>query len=89
MSDSFATQLAWASFIGWAFRQPEMREQFAADTGVAVNLPANAFEAAIDDATGHMDAVLEKFVEWATRTHYGLDYAPESYRDALARKKSK
>lgn len=69
--DAFST-LAWSAFVNWAWDSQDLREEFHAATGVAPN---------------RADRVAaEHFVEWATREHYGLEYAPRAYQQALLEK---
>lgn len=76
--------VAWRDFILWAAGQPEMLRQFREATGRTLDDPSRQpIEAAIDDATGKADDDRRAFVEWVTRTHWGLEYAPEAYRQEL------
>lgn len=75
---------AWRGFIAWAIKQPEMREQFTAETGHQWPSAAkNGLEAMIDGATGYHEKVAEAFMLWATKTHWGADEAPPEVRAAL------
>lgn len=84
MKESEFMEAAWAGFITWAFDNPEMRAQFEAETGQKYAPPRSAIDAMIDDATGHVDDYVEAFAVWATRTHWGMDEAPEKMREAHA-----
>jgi hypothetical protein len=77
--------IMWAGFLKFALSEPKMRKAFTDATGVAfLSPPKNAIEAMIDDASGARDDVIAKFVEWVTREHWGIEYAPKAYRDSLA-----
>jgi hypothetical protein len=75
--------IAWHDFLVWAWAEPEMRAEFAAKTGVEIQSITSPIDAAIDAATGARDSVTAKFIEWATREHWGLEHAPAAYRKAL------
>lgn len=81
--DDFNT-IAWRDFLVWAWNEPEMRAQFAADTGVEIQSVTSPINAAIDAATGASKSVAARFIEWATREHWGLEHAPVAYQKALA-----
>lgn len=81
--------VAWRDFILFAWSQPEARAQFERDTGVRISSAArwaSPIEALVDQATGataDVIATLERFVEWATRYHFGLEHAPRAYQAHL------
>lgn len=78
--------IAWHDFLLWAWNEPEMRAQFTVKTGVellAVTAPINA---AIDAATKAHESVAARFIEWATREHWGIEHAPAAYQRSLASK---
>lgn len=76
--------LAWAAFVEWAAAEQEIRAAFTAETGLPFLAPPETpIEAMIDTATG-ADGNAEAFVEWVTRNHWGLEEAPEAYRNSLA-----
>lgn len=77
---------AWREFILWAWNEPEMRAQFAKKTGLTFQRQRTSIEAIIDAATGSRKDVAFKFVEWATREHWGIESAPAAYQKALANK---
>lgn len=60
---------AFASYIQYAFRNPQMREAFEQDTGK--RLARNPLDAMIDDATGYSPE--EAFIEWAIDNHWGRE----------------
>ena len=76
--------LAWRDFITWAWNEPEMRTQFTAKTGVEIQSVTSPINAAIDAATGVHESVAARFIEWATRDHWGLEHEPAAYQKALA-----
>ena len=75
--------IAWRDFLVWAWNEPEMRAQFAAKTGVEIQSVTAPINAAIDAATGARKSVAARFIEWATREHWGVEHAPEAYRRTL------
>jgi hypothetical protein len=81
--DDFNT-IAWRDFLVWAWNEPEMRAQFTAKIGVEIQAIAAPINAAIDAATGASKSVAARFIEWATREHWGLEHAPVAYQKALA-----
>ena len=78
--------VAWRDFLLWAWNEPEMRQQFAAKTGVDLGAVTSPINAAIDAATGLRESVAAQFIEWATREHWGLEHAPAAYRESLTPK---
>jgi hypothetical protein len=76
--------LAWRDFVLWAWREPKLRAQFIKATGV--ELDVSPLDAAIDDATGAREERVSQFVEWVTREHWGLDQAPASYQQTIAKR---
>lgn len=74
-------EIAWRDFIMWAASSDDMQAAYTAATGRRM-LPAalNAFEAAIDEATGVRESEASDFVLWVTKNHWGMDEAPEKYR---------
>jgi hypothetical protein len=81
--DDFNT-IAWRDFLVWAWNEPEMRAQFTAKTGITIRTVSSPIEAAVDAATGATSSVMARFIEWATREHWGLEHAPIAYRKTLA-----
>lgn len=77
----------WAGFLRFAWSDPDARAAFTADTGVTIPPTATSpIEQLVDDAcTGGMETIAAQFVRWATVNHYGLEYAPQSYRDFIER----
>jgi len=76
--------IAWRDFLVWAWSEPEMRAQFTAKTGLEIQIVTAPIDAAIDAATGTHTSVAARFIEWATREHWGIEHAPATYREALA-----
>ena len=62
-----------------------MREQFTAVTGVEIRSVATPIAAAIAAATGARESLASRFIEWATRAHWGVEHAPREYQEALAK----
>ncbi len=84
--DDFAA-IMWAGFVQWAASEPYMRAAFKDGTGlVLLPPPATPIEAMVDEATGAARNTAA-FIEWVTREHWGLDEAPQSYRNALGEPK--
>ena len=75
--------VAWRDFLLWAWNEPEMRQLFAAKTGVDLGTATSPINAAIDAATGVRESVAAQFIEWATREHWGLEHAPAAYKQSL------
>lgn len=82
-------QIAWRDFVLWAWSEPQMRAQFTAATGIKIQPATSPIDAAIDVATGARDNVMNRFVEWATRNHWGVEHAPAAYQKMLADKEQK
>ncbi len=81
--DEFNT-LAWRDFVMFAWQQDEMRRAFTASTGVT--LPSGSrtpIEAMVDEATGAQADALAAFMRWVTVEHWGLEHAPQTYRDEI------
>jgi len=77
--------IGWRDFLLWAWREPQMREQFTAVTGVEIRSVATPIDVAIDAATGARESLASRFIEWATRAHWGLEHAPRAYQESLAK----
>ena len=78
--------VAWHDFLLWAWNEPEMRAQFTEKTDVKIQSatsPTSPINAAIDAATGVHESVAARFIEWATREHWGVEHAPAAYRKKL------
>ncbi len=84
-SDELNT-IAWHDFLMWAWSERAMREQFTAKTGIDIEKITAPINAAIDAATGARESLATKFIEWATREHWGLEHAPAAYQKAIAKK---
>jgi sulfite reductase alpha subunit-like flavoprotein len=80
-------QIAWHSFITWAWSEPQMRKQFTAATGIEIRSAKTPIDAAIDAATGARESLAAQFIEWATREHWGVEHAPAAYRAAITGKR--
>ena len=78
--------IAWRDFLLWAWNEPEMRVQFTAKTGVEIQSVTSPINAAIDAATNVHESVAARFIEWATRDHWGLEHAPVAYQKAITKK---
>ena len=78
--------VAWHDFLLWAWNEPEMRAQFTAKTGVDIQSVTSPINAAIDAATGVHESVAARFIEWATREHWGVEHAPAAYQKAITKK---
>jgi hypothetical protein len=81
--DDFNT-IAWRDFLVWAWNEPEMRALFTAKTGIEIQAITAPIDAAIDAVTGASKSVAARFIEWATREHWGVEHAPLAYQKALA-----
>ena len=71
----------WASFVQWASNSVEMVQQFNEETGSDYKHPKAYVEMLIDDATGKAETDAFKFARWVTERHWGMEYAPQSFRD--------
>jgi hypothetical protein len=78
--------IAWRDFLTWAWNEPEMRAQFTAKTGVEIQSVTSPINAAIDAATGARTSIAARFIEWATREHWGVEHAPAAYQQVIADK---
>ena len=83
--DEFNT-IAWRDFVSWAWNEPEMRAQFTKATGLQIQTARTPMDEAIDAATGAGESLAARFVEWATREHWGIEHAPEAYQKTLVTK---
>lgn len=77
---------AWADFIMWCEEQPETVAAFNAETGRAYMKPKQHLEALIDDATGKAQDDVFAFARWVTENHWGMEYAPEAFREECERR---
>lgn len=80
--------IAWRDFLFWAWNEPEMRAQFTEKTGIEIQSITTPINAAIDAATGASKSVASRFIEWATRDHWGVEHAPAAYQKTLADKEA-
>lgn len=78
--------IAWHDFLTWAWSEAEMRAQFTAATGLKIETVKAPINAAIDDATGASESLAARFIEWATREHWGLEHAPAAYQQAIKKR---
>ncbi|MBS7545085.1 hypothetical protein [Ancylobacter oerskovii] len=69
MSFEAINSAMWASAVQAAAGNAEAIAAFKADTGM--------------DLRANLPAVLWEFVRWFTVNHWGLEFAPQSYRDSL------
>lgn len=82
-------EIAWRDFITFAFDQPEARAAFEAESGMKWrSAPSSPLDAMIDKATGYdaqsaADEYVKAFTLWATRTQWGVEYAPAKIREEL------
>ena len=87
MSKGGFMDVAWGAFIAWAISEPEMRAAFTKATGRHFMPPPKCpLDALIAQATGadKVRETVEAFVRWATEEHWGMEYAPQRYREAMA-----
>lgn len=62
-------EVAFASFVRWAWDDPETRRAFEADTGLrSADTPMDAL---VDDATGYGEHRAEAFVRWVAENVWG------------------
>jgi hypothetical protein len=78
--------VAWRDFIYWAISQVSLMEQFCRETGKqmpSADPSVRRLERMIDEAVGRDDEGewLVGFVDWATNTIWGAEYAPQAWRD--------
>lgn len=62
---------AWIGCMQWAIGEPEIREEFEAETGHRYVAPRTPIDKMIDDATGHGTDYVAAFVEWANKNVWG------------------
>jgi hypothetical protein len=72
--------LAWADFLRFAIHSKEIRDAFARETGRRIFSAASPLEAMIDDVAGKDGDDVMAFTIWVTRTQWGWDEAPASFR---------
>ncbi len=78
-------QEMWPAFILWARDNAEICAEFTAATGMPLER-STGIAALVDKVTGYSDAVMDRFVEWATVEIYGIECAPAAYRAEIARR---
>lgn len=66
-------EAGFAHCVYWCSKDPEMRRRFERDTGQRIPAAATPIEAAIDEATGLMDAAADAFVEWVAAEVWGIE----------------
>jgi hypothetical protein len=71
-------QIAWRDFLLWASNEQGFIDAFNAATGRHYR----ARDVRPTDA--ELAADTEAFVRWVTVHHWGVEYAPEKYRNELA-----
>jgi hypothetical protein len=59
-----------------------------AKTGIEIQAVTSPINAAIDAATGASTSTATRFIEWATREHWGIEHAPVAYQKALTAKEA-
>lgn len=59
----------FASFVFWAWSDPETRAAFEAGTGM--KMPTTSIDVMIDEATGYDKKVAAEFVQWAIINRWG------------------
>jgi len=76
---------ALAGFLNWAVGEDDAWAGFTAATGLQKpSAPRNALDCMIDDATGHTDAVMRRFVAWVIPAMWGtIDEVPPDMRGLL------
>lgn len=57
-----------------------------AETGRAYMKPKPPIEAMIDEATGKAQDDAFAFARWVTENHWGMEYAPEAFREECERR---
>jgi len=77
--------IGWRDFLLWAWSEPQMRAQFTVATGLEIQSVTAPINAAIDAATGAREGLAARFIEWATREHWGVEHAPKAYQESLAK----
>lgn len=76
---------AWVSALMWAAGNPEVQEQFVADTGIKLVAARSAIDLMIDQATGYQEEVVLKFAAWFNRNMWGeVDGRAMGVRDAAS-----
>lgn len=97
MKDEYETlrTAAWASFATWAIKEPLFIDQFYQETGIQLApAPVSPLDALIDKVCGKIEVKTSPeeaalmFLEWLTRTHWGVEEAPEEYKRTLNAEKS-
>lgn len=71
---------AWSDFLRYAISDPDIVNAFSRDTGRKLFAARSAMDALIDKATGRENDDIMAFMVWATRTQWGWDEAPASFR---------
>lgn len=72
---------AWADFIVWCQKEPETVAAFNAETGREYMKPNTSIERMVDEATGKEQDDAFVFARWVTENHWGMEYAPEAFRE--------
>ncbi len=62
---------AWAGCLRWSVGNAKVIEAFTAETGLVFNPPANAFEAAIDEASGLQESIVRQYLAWFNQRVWG------------------
>ena len=81
MNQQDLNDIAWRDFIIWAFNNSDFRRAFEEATGTPALIPTKSpIEAMVDKACGVKEDYFRKFGIWATKNHWGLEYAPVKMR---------
>ena len=77
------TELAWADFLVWAVGNPDMRQEFEAETGLSLAPATSMVETLVDEATGASTGRMREFIRWATIGYFGIEYIPVDARKMI------
>lgn len=83
MSQSVLNEIAWRDFILYAWSQDEAHAAFRGATGRPQRSKTNSpLDILIDRAVGgeEDERYMTEFVDWVTKTQWGVDYAPEQWK---------
>ena len=83
MSQSALNEIAWRDFILFAWSQEEAHAAFRGATGRPQRSKTNSsLDVLIDKAVGgeEDERYMAEFVDWITKTHWGVDHAPEHWK---------
>lgn len=92
MSEDEFNTIAWRDFIMFAWKERGMWDAFTTATGIphVADRPLAPIERLIDKATGadDIERIAKAFIEWVTRNHWGIEYAPKVYREQIEKGQS-